>query len=193
MSNAVWPTQPPIGSGRRAHVGTRLVHRMFEAQAVARPHALALPVMVAYVAGLVRAVDRDGPPSFWLLPLMVLWTNLHGGFTLGLVLAAGFGLEATIAAPSAERRRVAIEWLSFWLGALLAGCVTPNGYASILETYHSLNLGEVLRHLGEMRPMNPYLEFTQEVILLCLLAMALLFGAKIGIVRVLMIIGRSPS
>jgi hypothetical protein len=156
---------------------------------LARPHLLTLPIIVIWTSFLAGASEENRRPSPWLLPLMVLWTNLHGGFTLGLVLAAGFGLEATIAAPSAERRRVAIEWLSFWLCALLAGCVTPNGYASILETYHSLNLGEVLRHLGEMRPMNPYLEFTQEVILLCLLAMALLFGAKIGIVRVLMIFG----
>ena len=155
----------------------------------ARPHLLTFPIIVVWTAFLARASEENRRPSPWLLLLMMLWANLHGGFTLGLVLAAGFGLEATIAAPSAERRRVAIEWLSFWLGALLAGCVTPNGYASILETYHSLNLGEVLRYLGEMRPMNPYLEFTQEVILLCLLAMALLFGAKIGIVRVLMIFG----
>jgi hypothetical protein len=37
--------------------------------------------------------------------------------------------------------------------------------------------------------MNPYTEFNQEVILLCLIAMSLLFGVKIGIVRVVMIVG----
>src|SRR5712692_6283236 len=156
---------------------------------LARPHLLTLPIIVVWTALLARASEESRTPNLWLLPLMVLWANLHGGFTLGLLLTAGFGLEATIATPSAERRRVAIQWLRFSVAALLASWFTPYGYPSTLETYHSLNLGEVLRHIGEMRPMDPYIEFTQEVILLFLLAMALLFGVKIGIVRVLMIVG----
>ena len=57
-----------------------------------------------------------------------------------------------------------------------------------MQTYYALDLGEVLNHIGEMRPMNPYAEYNQEVILLGLVAMALIFGAKIGFVRVLMIV-----
>ena len=64
----------------------------------ARPHLLTLPIIVVWTAFLARASEEDRRPSLWLLPLMVLWANLHGGFTLGLLLAAGFGLEATIAA-----------------------------------------------------------------------------------------------
>src|SRR5581483_11962676 len=61
---------------------------------VARPHALALPVMVAWAGLLVRANDRGRTPSLWLLPLMTLWANLHGGFTLGLLLTGAIGLDA---------------------------------------------------------------------------------------------------
>jgi hypothetical protein len=82
---------------------------------LARPHLLTFPIIVVWTAFLARASDENRRPSLWLLPLMVLWANLHGGFTLGLVLAAGFGLEATIAAPAAERRRVAIYRLSLLL------------------------------------------------------------------------------
>jgi hypothetical protein len=156
---------------------------------LARPHLLTFPIIVVWTAFVSRASEQNRRPSLWLLPLMVLWANLHGGFTLGLVLTAGFGLEATIAAPSAVRRRVAIKWLSFWVGALLAGCVTPYGYHYLLQTFHVLDLGDVLRQVGEWRPMNPHADFKQEVILLCLLAMALLSGVRIGIVRVLMIVG----
>ena len=56
---------------------------------------------------LARASEEERTPSFWLLPLMVLWANLHGGFTLGLFLAAGFGLEATVAAQSVARNAYA--------------------------------------------------------------------------------------
>jgi hypothetical protein len=156
---------------------------------LARPHLLTLPIIVVWTAFLARASKENRIPNLWLLPLMVLWANLHGGATLGSLLTAGFGLDAAIATPSAERRRVAIQWLGFSVAALLASWFTPYGYLSTLETYHSLNLGEVLRHIGEMRPMDPYIEFTQEVILLSLLAMALLFGVKIGIARIVMIVG----
>src|SRR5262249_59992353 len=55
---------------------------------VARPHVLALPVMVAWVAGLLRASDDGRAPSLWLVPLMILWANLHGGVTPGPALLA---------------------------------------------------------------------------------------------------------
>ena len=59
---------------------------------------------------------------------MAVWANLHGGFTLGLLLTGGFGLEAIIAAAAAERRRVATQWILFGIGSLLAACITPYGY-----------------------------------------------------------------
>ena len=65
---------------------------------LARPHVLAMPVMLAWVGGLVAAADRRGAPSFWLLPLMALWANLHGGFVFGLVLIAPIALDA-VGAP----------------------------------------------------------------------------------------------
>ncbi|MEA2864299.1 MAG: hypothetical protein QOC84_2255 [Bradyrhizobium sp.] len=61
---------------------------------VARPHVLALPIMVTWVGALLAAIDRRTAPSFWLLPLMALWANLHGGFVLGLALIAPMALDA---------------------------------------------------------------------------------------------------
>jgi hypothetical protein len=156
---------------------------------LARPHLLACPIIVVYTAHLARASAEIRRPSLWLLPLMVLWANLHGGFTLGLLLTGGFGLEAIIAAAAAERRRVATQWIVFGIGTLLAACITPYGYECLLQTYHAFNLGEILLHVGEWRPMNPSTEFAQELVLLSLLALALTSGVKIGLVRVLMIIG----
>jgi hypothetical protein len=156
---------------------------------LARPHILTLPIIVLWTAALARAADENRRPSLWLLPLMVVWANLHGGFTIGLVMAAGFGLDATIAAGSARRRRVAAEWSIFGLGALFAGCITPYGYQSIVRTYLGLDLGAFLNQIGEWRAMDAYNNANQELILLCLLALALSFGVRIGFIRVLMVVG----
>ena len=55
---------------------------------LARPHVLVLPIMLAWAYGLMSASERGQAPSPWLLPLIALWANLHGGFVFGLVLTA---------------------------------------------------------------------------------------------------------
>ncbi len=121
---------------------------------LARPHALALPVMVLWVAGLVRAIDEKRAPSFWLLPLIALWANLHGGFTFGLMLIAPVALEALINARAPERLRVVMRWALFGVGALVAACITPYGPESILVTRRILGLGPALALIGEWQPQD---------------------------------------
>src|ERR1700722_4862716 len=71
---------------------------------LARPHVLAMPVMVAWFAGLIAAAGRRTAPSYWLLPLMALWANLHGGFVFGLVLVAPIALDAVVGAEAPARK-----------------------------------------------------------------------------------------
>src|SRR5689334_2145790 len=78
---------------------------------LARPHVLAFPFMLLWVAGLIRAVEERRAPDPLLLLAMLLWANLHGGFTLGLLLAGAFGLEALVGArDAAERKSLFIGW-----------------------------------------------------------------------------------
>src|SRR6266545_3675528 len=73
----------------------------------ARPHVLALPVMVAWAYGLMSASERREAPSWWLLPLISLWANLHGGFVFGLVLVGAFAFDAVWNAAPSQRRPLA--------------------------------------------------------------------------------------
>jgi len=67
---------------------------------LARPHVIALPLMVLWTARLLKARRDDRAPPLWLLPVMSLWANLHGSFIFGLVFACFFALEAFLAAGS---------------------------------------------------------------------------------------------
>jgi len=78
---------------------------------MARPHVLALPLMVTWIAALIRAVDTARPPSWWLLPVMTLWANLHGSFIFGLAMTGVIAGEAIWLAPAAQRRRAATDWI----------------------------------------------------------------------------------
>lgn len=156
---------------------------------LARPHLTSYPLIVIWTAFLAKACEENRRPSYWLLPLVTLWANLHGAFTFGLVLAAGFGFEAIVSAPASERRRVALQWIGFCFCALLAGCITPYGYQYVLETFNVLNLGLVLQQNSEWRPMDADNEYMHEAILLILLALALTFGVKLRFPRALLVIG----
>ncbi|HEY2416443.1 MAG TPA: hypothetical protein VGH84_00880, partial [Steroidobacteraceae bacterium] len=111
---------------------------------LARPHVLAMPVMVAWVGGMVTAADRRGVPSFWLLPLMALWANLHGGFIFGLALIAPVALDAVWNADATLRRPLALRWAAFTGAALAASCCTPYGWNSLLASQKILGLGGAL-------------------------------------------------
>ena len=54
-----------------------------------RPRVFTLLLSSVYLALLDRYVRKgDRRAIWWLVPLMILWVNLHGGFLIGLVLIA---------------------------------------------------------------------------------------------------------
>jgi hypothetical protein len=156
---------------------------------LARPHVLAFPVMVAWVGGLVAAMDRRGAPSFWLLPLMTLWANMHGGFVLGIALIAPMALEAMWTTDAPLRKPVALRWALFAIAALAASCVTPYGWDALFAARRILSLGAALDLIGEWRPAN----FAQPGSLEAVVALALVFavwrGVRLPPIRLLLVAG----
>jgi len=78
---------------------------------LARPHVLSWLFTVIWFEVLERFVaDGKTRPLLWLLPLTLLWANLHGGFLMGFILLgiylAGALLEGW-AARAAEDRKAA--------------------------------------------------------------------------------------
>jgi hypothetical protein len=145
---------------------------------------LALPLMVAWTAGLVRAVDHDRAPSFWLLPLMLLWANLHGGFTLGLALIVPFALEGIL-----RERKTAPRWIGFAVAAALTACITPYGPESILVTQRILGLGDALGIIVEWRAQDFSRLEAFEILLLGGIGFALLRGVTLAPMRILVLLG----
>jgi hypothetical protein len=156
---------------------------------LARPHVLALPVMVVWASGLVAASDRGEGPSFWLLPLIALWANLHGGFVFGLVLLGAFALDALWNTAPAHRKSVFLRWAAFGLAALAACCVTPYGWGSILAARKILDLGELLHMIAEWTPANFSRLSPFEVSILALIGAALYGGVRLSPPRIALVLG----
>jgi hypothetical protein len=156
---------------------------------LARPHVLALPVMVAWTSALIAAADRRAAPSFWLLPLMVLWANLHGGFILGLMLVAPIALDAVVNADARVRKTLALRWALFGVAAILAGCCTPYGWHSLLAAQKILDLGAALPLIKEWRSADFSSAGPFELCLLAAFGLALWRGVTLPPVRILLLLG----
>ena len=121
-------------------------------QFTARPHVLIFPILVVWTMGLVEAAERRSPP--WLLiPVMIVWANLHGSFPIGLALAALLAAEAVVSAPRGERIRMIGRWAGFLAACLLASCLSPYGYGTLIVTLRLFGDGEPLPYINEWQPL----------------------------------------
>jgi hypothetical protein len=157
---------------------------------LARPHILALPLLVIWSAALLDARDRGEAPPWRVLPVMTLWANLHGGFMVGLALAAFAGAEAVLdrregRSPWSEAGR----WGGFVLLAALAALLTPNGVAGFLLPFRIIGMSTLQDSFGEW--MSPDFHHFQplEAWLLALLLVGFSLGLKLPPMRLLLLLG----
>ncbi len=154
---------------------------------LARPHILALPAFEAWVAGLVVARAAGRAPSCWLLPVMCLWANLHGGFIIGLALVAPLGLEAVLASPGA-RWATCRQWALFGLGGVAAALVTPHGLTGLLFPFRLTDMAE-LSMVGEWHPTDFHHLQPMEMVAAVGLYVGLTRRVRLSWVRLLVIAG----
>ncbi|MGZ5270709.1 MAG: hypothetical protein ACXWC6_08840 [Ramlibacter sp.] len=158
---------------------------------VARPHVLAMPILVAWCAALVRARDERRSPGPWVLLLMVLWANMHAGFLLGVGLAAVFALEAVLEGRRDGRAVDAARSWGLFVGLTVASALlTPHGpqafaYTWDVMTQHAFALDTI----SEWASPNFHGFQPMELWLLGTLALALATGLTLPPVRLLLVLG----
>jgi len=156
---------------------------------LARPHVLALPIMVAWVAGLIAAADAREAPPFTLVPLMALWANLHGGFVFGLMLVFPIALDAVLGAEASSRHRLMLRWAAFALASLVAACCTPYGWNALLAAQRILSLGSALPLIMEWKPADFSSPSPFELFLLSSIGLALYRGVRLPPLRIVLLLG----
>jgi len=153
-----------------------------------RPHLLALPILAFWTVSLLKAREENRAPSLWLLPLMTLWANMHGGYIFGLALIAPFALEALVTAPREKWLDVTWRWGLFAVLALGAALVTPHGIEGLIFPFKVMSM-KSLKDIIEWRAADfsqptPFEEAIMAVLLVCFVR-----GVKIPWVRTLILLG----
>lgn len=148
-----------------------------------RPHLLTWPILAIWAGQLIQASEQNRAPSFWLLPLVTLWANLHGGFILGIALIVPFAIESVWINKCTHKYR----WLSFLLLAIGSSMLTPLGWKGWWLSAHLMSLSS-LSTIGEWAPpgfntLNPI-----ELWLILIIALGLLGKMRLSPIRLVMVL-----
>ena len=166
---------------------------------LARPHVFSYVILAIWVISLLDAYDDDDfnlSSLVTLAPLMTLWANLHGSFTLGLALLyvfAGYSLCQTIVQHNYTKC-----WRQLILVLAITFCalITPYGISSVLVTREQLDLKFTSAHIQEWRSPD-FQNFTFHAIYLVALLSAIaglgirLRGARLITFSIITLMGLS--
>jgi len=102
---------------------------------LARPHVFTL-LLLSVSMGIIEADRRGANPAriWWLVPITLVWTNLHGGFLvlIGLLGSAAFGagVEAWIRKPAGgwPDWSPALRWAKLTAACVAASFINPYGW-----------------------------------------------------------------
>ena len=105
----------------------------YPAAAIMRSQSFAYGLFVAVLALLISDSRKHSRRVFFVLPLLVVWANLHGSVVVGAALASIYGLMTLVGARRAPHEGWARGLLFFvapW------GCVLASPYATSLPAYY---------------------------------------------------------
>ncbi len=119
---------------------------------LARPHLLVWPLLVIWCGELVKARANRSVPSFAVLPVMLVWANMHGSFMFGLLLP-GFFLIETLLDRDPERLRTVSKWVGFILAAWLVALLNPEFYRGVAFPLHLIRM-QSLASIPEWKPTD---------------------------------------
>jgi hypothetical protein len=140
-------------------------------------------LIVVWVAALVRAVEAKTSPSLMLLPVMILWANVHGSFVAGLALTIALAAEAVFESRSGERLLVARRWVLFFVAAVGSACITPYGARPLLMAFQVVGANEAKPFILEWHAVSFENGRIMVLSVLALVFLALLNGVKIRFCR----------
>jgi hypothetical protein len=163
---ASWSTGRSLGASRRALVAASLLTTyLISTNLGVRAQTLAFPLAALTLWGL----QRGGRTVFLIVPLTVLWANIHGSFPLAVAFAGAFTLGACLS----RRWTDCVRFATATLAAALATGVTPYGF-EVWRYAIELSNNSVLRNaLAEWAPTTidtlTGRAFFGEIVLACAL------------------------
>jgi hypothetical protein len=119
-----------------------------------RPQLFTFAMLAATLAILARE-NYFGAAPLWLIPpLMILWSNLHGGYIVGLAAITSYTVVALARdAFNGDAKRRALRLTTLAFTATAATLITPYGFAGWSAILHSVNDQSIRKAIVEWQPL----------------------------------------
>ncbi|HVN00708.1 MAG TPA: hypothetical protein VMT68_10895 [Caulobacteraceae bacterium] len=166
-------------------VGLALTFACLEPFLYARPHIIAMPMLVFWTRRLLAARRQARSPPLELALLMVVWANMHASFVFGLGIIGPFALEALIEEP--DKLRVIRGWGFFGVIAAALSLATPNGFAGVIFPFQVFGM-RILPNILEWRGATFQQPTLFEGVLLITLFLGLWRGVRVPPLRVALLV-----
>jgi hypothetical protein len=128
---------------------------------LARPHLFTLLFFVVTLHITDRAAAGRTKLLAWLIPLTLVWTNMHGGFFVVFLVFACYiasDLLNALIEPDAQRRAAYLRstrpWLATAFGCLAVTFINPYGSGLHKHIVEYISDPYYLQHVGEFQAMN---------------------------------------
>ena len=126
---------------------------------LARPH-LVSPLMAAIFCGILNRVEtKRNPAKLWSLPLLtIVWTNLHGGFFVGIAVictyAIGAAAEVLVGGARENAWHRSRPYVLAAVGCALATLINPYGYRLHLHVAQYLGTSFYFARISEFQSID---------------------------------------
>lgn len=156
---------------------------------LARPHIFTWPIVIIWLTILLNRLEKkQWRAPYILLPLMVLWANLHGSFILGLMMIPFFFIETLLSVTRTEKIKVIKSWVLFFLLAVISSLITPYGLDGIRFSVNMVST-QFTSTILEWKPASGYSLLPIEYWVILLLAMGLTGYLRLPVIRLLLLLG----
>ena len=142
---------------------------------LARPHLFTLFFLVIFYIVLER-VRQGAAPLLWLLvPATVVWTNLHGGFFVGIAMVGAYGagellhvLFSADRSDASQRLRLAVRYFACAAACLAGSFLNPYTYRLHVHVVEFLRDPYQSEHIAEFMTLSfhhPLALFIEAILL----------------------------
>jgi hypothetical protein len=160
---------------------------------LARPHIFSLLLILLWYIILDSYQYKRRNYLYLLLPLMLLWVNLHGGFIAGFMLLAvyitGNAITAIFQKKDRKDRIQKIRTLLIYgILCLLITLINPKGYKILLFPFNLISNTYIMDHVSEFLSPNFHTDLRFEYMLLLMICVFGVSALRLNAIEVILVL-----
>jgi hypothetical protein len=161
---------------------------------LARPHIFSLLLLVVWYSLLDAYQYNDKNYLYFLIPIMLLWVNLHGGFMSGFILMGVYLLGNLVGigiSQTTERKRCKEKVMALGLttvACLLVSLINPYGYHILLFPFRLISDKFLMDHVVEFISPNFHDLMPFRYLLFLTIAILAVSKARLNVIELILII-----